>query len=354
MQNQNRVVIAGMGLVRSGGAPDAWSGRCGARYLSSSDPELAELLPGINLRAVDRAGIFTGIAVRRAIAVYLERGGLQPETTGVVLGTTFGAAVSIGNFYRQALRQGFNATSPMEFPNTVANAPAGRVGIWFRFKGPNVTLADGLVAGLNAIGYAFDAIRRRQAAFYLAADTEVLSDALLRGYAAATDYQDPPDSGPVTELLGEGAGALYLSSREAARAAGYRIYAEIAGCYTGGSPLTADWGRRSFAAVDALLAENGIDRADTVVYTAVQPLNPAAGLLFQAAERQFGPDRVVAPNRESDDCVCQYFGLNGLIHILQAVTDLRQARYHNKGALVVAADWDGRFAAVLLKMIEEN
>jgi 3-oxoacyl-(acyl-carrier-protein) synthase len=348
MQDQNRVVIAGMGLARSAGAPDVWAGHCSARYLRFSDPELAELLPGINLRAVDRSGIFAGIAVRRAIAAYLERGGLQPETTGVVLGTTFGATVSIGNFYRQALRRGFNAVSPMEFPNTVANASASRVGIWFQFKGPNVTLADGWVAGLDAVDYAFDAIRHRQADYYLAADMEVISDALLWGYAA-TARQSPSESGPVRELLGEGGGALYLCSWEAALAADYRIYAEIAGCYSGGTPLTADWGRRMFAAVETLLAEAGMRRADTVVYTAAQPFNPAAGLLLEAAERQFGPDRVITPNREGDDCVCQYFGLNGIIHIMQAVNDLRQARYQNKGAVVVEVDWDGRFAAVLLK-----
>ena len=349
MQNQNRVVIAGMGLARSTGAAHAWSGRCGARYLKISDPELAELLPGINLRAVDRSGIFAGIAGRRAISAYLKRGGLQPEATGVVLGTTFGAAVSIGNFYRQALREGYNAVSPMEFPNTVANASAGRVGIWFRFKGPNVTLADGLLSGLNAVGYACDAIRRQPGAFYLALDAEVLSDALLRGYAATTG-QAMSGSGPVTELLGEGAGALYLSSREAALAADYRIYAEIAGCYSGGSPLTADWGRKMFTAVEALMAEAGTSRADTVVYTSAQPFNPVAGLLLKEAERQFGSDRVITPNREGDDCVCQYFGLNGIIHIMRAVNDLRQAGCRNRGAIIMEADRDGRLAAVVLKM----
>lgn len=346
MQDQNRVVIAGMGLVQSAGTVSAWSGGCGACYLTISDQDIQDALPGISVRSVDRQSIFAGIAVRRAVAAYWEGGGLKPDATGVVLGTTFGAVTSIGSFYRQALREGFNATSPMEFPNTVANAPASRVGIWFGFKGPNVTLADGLVSGLDAVGYAYDAIRYQKAEFYLAGDTEGISDTLFRGYAE-TSGQCPQDSNHVTEVIGEGAGGLYLCSRDAALAANYRIDAEIVGFYSGGSPLTADWGRQSLAGIDALLAEAGICPADIVVYTSVRPFNPAAGLFLQATRRQFGLDRVVTPDRENNQSF-QYFGLNGISNVMRATADLQAVRYRSNGALIVEADWDGRLAAILL------
>ncbi|HYH02132.1 MAG TPA: beta-ketoacyl synthase N-terminal-like domain-containing protein, partial [Bacillota bacterium] len=153
MQRQNRVVITGMGLFHS---PEAG-------YIKLDDQELQDLLPGINFRSVNRQSIFAGIAARRAIATYLEEAGFQPEQTGVVMGSTFGAVTSIGEFYRKALGEGVNAVSPMEFPNTVANAPASRVGIWLKLKGPSISLSDGLISGLNAVGYAYDEIRYQKA-----------------------------------------------------------------------------------------------------------------------------------------------------------------------------------------------
>jgi hypothetical protein len=342
MRDQNRVVIAGMGLYHSQTATGGWHSEDvdGVECLKISDPELAELLPGINVRAVDRQSIFAGIAVRKAIAAYLELGSMQWEQTGVVMGSTFGAITSIGNFYRQALREGANSVSPMEFPNTVANAPASRVGMWFQFKGPNVTLSDGLVSGLNAVGYAYDEIRYQKAKCYIAGDTEGISDNLLRGYAE-TFKQCSQGSNQIAEVIGEGAGGLYLCSGEAALAANYQVYAEIAGFYSGGS-------RQIFEEVDFLLAENAMSRKDTVVYTSVYPYNQAAVMLLDEARQRFGPDQLVTPNRKGDQSF-QYFGLNGIIDVMQAAADLKAARHQKQGALIIAADWDERFAVVLLK-----
>ncbi|HYH03158.1 MAG TPA: hypothetical protein VEC37_08665, partial [Bacillota bacterium] len=150
-------------------------------------------------------------------------------------------------------------------------------------------------------------------------------------------------SNQVVEVVGEGAGGLCLCSYEAALAKNYQIDAEIVGFYSGGS-------RKIWDEVDALLAESGMRREDLVLYTSAQPFNQAAVFLRQEARQQFGSDRLITTN-QAENRSLQYFGLNGLIGVMQAVTDLKEKRYQNIGAAIMEADWDGRFAVVLLKMI---
>ena len=59
-----------------------------------------------------------------------------------------------------ALTRGALGASPMEFPNTVGNAPASRASIWLGLTDKVVSLAEGeTVSGLDALLFALRLVR---------------------------------------------------------------------------------------------------------------------------------------------------------------------------------------------------
>jgi len=112
----------------------------------------------VSPKYIDTASLLAGIAAVEAL-----RGSDWTEEErrdfSVVLGSALGTLESVLGFDGQALQKGPNAVNPMDFPNTVANAPGSRVGIWLQLKGPNVTLTNGGTAFLDALGFAWEATK---------------------------------------------------------------------------------------------------------------------------------------------------------------------------------------------------
>ena len=116
--------------------------------------EFKKAFPEQDPKYIDKASLLAGIAAGRALNV----GGsfLTEEIRkdfAVVVGSAFGAIDSTVDFDAQALAKGPNAVNPMDFPNTVANAPGSRIGIWMQLNGPNVTLTNGATSLLDAMGF---------------------------------------------------------------------------------------------------------------------------------------------------------------------------------------------------------
>jgi 3-oxoacyl-[acyl-carrier-protein] synthase II len=257
-----RIVVTGIGVVSALGAGREafWrsltSGASGLRPLSLFPAtsngsrlagEIAEFSPGPfigtkGIRHFDRTALLLACAAKLALEDAGVRDGdanpARDDRIGIAVGSTFGTIGSIAAFDTEALREGPSYVNPMEFPNTVLNAPASRVSILFGVTGPNATISTAEASGLDALGYATDFIRLGRAGAMLAGGVFGLGEDVYRGFAGtralsgsegAEELCAPFDRRRNGVVLGEGSCLLFLEPLEQARARGARIYGEIAG-----------------------------------------------------------------------------------------------------------------------------
>jgi 3-oxoacyl-[acyl-carrier-protein] synthase II len=210
-----------------------------------------------NLRPLDRVGCLLACAAQRALADSgwcPER--LREEEVGLVVGTMFSTAHTIGEFDRHALRESPCYASPMTFANTVLNAPAGQTAILHNLRAVNSTVAAGATSGLQALGYAMDLIRAGRVRAVLAAGVEELSLESSCGYRQAGRLCERGKAFPFGTcsagfLLGEGAAVLMLEDSATAAARGARVLGRLTGF---GSRFDPSQGREDVQAVATVTA----------------------------------------------------------------------------------------------------
>lgn len=198
---------------------------------------------------IDRIGQLTIVAVRRAIAA-----AGRPETSamGLVLGTMFSGAHTIGEFDRRVLVEGPQFASPLDFANTVLNAAAGQAAIRLSLRGANVTISAGHASGLQALAYAADLIASDRAPLLLAGGAEELCLESYLGFGRAglmCGTNGRPGRVPVPFdvrrtgfALGEAAAFLVLERDVDARQRGAAVRATIAGHASAIDPDALDRG----------------------------------------------------------------------------------------------------------------
>ncbi|MDP6040690.1 MAG: beta-ketoacyl synthase N-terminal-like domain-containing protein, partial [Candidatus Latescibacteria bacterium] len=197
-----------------------------------------------NLRPLDRIAQLTASAAQLALADSVWTEDMRSEQdVGIVLGTVFSSVHTIGAFDQIAVRRGPRFVKPLDFANTVINAPTGQTAIWHNLRGINSTLATGAGSGLLAIGYASDLICSGRAAALLAGGAEELSFEMLFGFDRANMLSDSAESAvPFDErrtglALGEGAAFLMLEAVDQAQARGASILGIIRGYGTAFDPI---------------------------------------------------------------------------------------------------------------------
>ena len=81
------------------------------------------------------------------------------DKAGIFLGNSFGSLKSQRKFEEALAMNDLKSAMPMDFVNTVMNAPAGQLAIFFGLEGMNVTTASGSRAAVDALIYADEMIR---------------------------------------------------------------------------------------------------------------------------------------------------------------------------------------------------
>ncbi|MFI8084905.1 beta-ketoacyl-[acyl-carrier-protein] synthase family protein [Kitasatospora sp. NPDC086009] len=299
-----RVAVTGIGVVAPGGVgvPAFWqlltSGRTATRGITLFDPTgfrsriaaecdfdpAAHGLSPEDVQRADRYVQFAMVAADEAIADSgLDLAAEDPWRIGVSLGTAVGgttrlehdyALVSAGGArwdvdHRRAEPQLHRAFAP----STLASAVAERTGA----HGPVQTVSTGCTSGLDAIGYAFQAVEEGRADICVtgASDSPIspITVACFDAIKATSERNDDPEhaSRPFDAhrdgfVLGEGGAVLVLEELEHARRRGARIYGEIGGFATFGNAyhmtgLTQE-GLEMSRAIDESLAHARVDRTD--------------------------------------------------------------------------------------------
>jgi 3-oxoacyl-[acyl-carrier-protein] synthase II len=208
-----------------------------------------------NLRPFDRTGLLLASAARLALdaAGWTTDRAARAEV-GLVAGTMFSSVNTIARFDRHALTAGPGYASPMDFANTVLNAPAGQTAICHHLRGVNSTVAAGAASGLQAVAHAADLVRSGRAAAVLAGGVEELSPESYHGFASSrrlsgADRPRPFETRRNGFALAEGAAVLVLERAATAAARGARPLARVLGHGQGFDPTR---GRDDDRAVGAM------------------------------------------------------------------------------------------------------
>jgi 3-oxoacyl-[acyl-carrier-protein] synthase II len=248
-----RVVVTGAGIVTAlgiGWKPNAEGFRAGRpafrpvshfdvsrqRVKVAAEVDLPDALPptglsGRQVARLDRAG---AMLLQAACGAWQQAQWRAADHVPLVLGTTAGG-MSLGEaYYRQSARtphrQQQQATRAVHYQAQVQ----GRMVLdALDINGPITIISNACASGSNAIGHAWDLIRRGQAECVLAGGYDALSELVFSGFDALQALSPtvcrPFDARRDGLALGEGAAAVTLETLEGARRRGAAILGEIIG-----------------------------------------------------------------------------------------------------------------------------
>lgn len=264
---ETRIVITGISVISSIGAgkdifwENLAKGASGikpitlfdvSKYNSKQAGEISDFdakvyLGPKGIRHIDRTSLLVSSATVLAIRdAGLDNNIYSADEIGIVVGSTYGSINSISSFDFQSLREGPNYVNPMDFPNTVINAPASRASIFCNATGLSTTISNGVTSSIDAIIYASDFLRMGRVKAVVAGGVHGLTpdifwgahnSKILSGSKPGTlEISAPFDKRRNGMVLGEASALVILETLEDALKRNAPIYAEIKGYGTAFEP----------------------------------------------------------------------------------------------------------------------
>lgn len=266
---RREVVVTGLGAITAlGGNFEDTFERClrGEGAIAEAIPELrrwhsgaiaAHVPDGFEARlnrtelSLDRSTQFALLAAAEAIgdsSLTLEL--QERHRAGVYCGVGLAGATTLESVYTRFYHRLFKAEGesgdptvvhPLTVPRIMSNAAASWISIHHGFQGPTQTFSVACASSAVAVGEAFRAIRHGYADVAVVVGTEAMLAAgpylawhALRVMAPAYEYDVAASCRPFSRnrkgfVLGEGAAAIVLETRERAQRRGQRIYGELIG-----------------------------------------------------------------------------------------------------------------------------
>jgi 3-oxoacyl-[acyl-carrier-protein] synthase II len=307
-----------------------------AAEMSDFDP--TPFLGSRGLRYFDRTALLLSSAAR--LAVDASRDVLEAydrTEVGLAAGTTYGSTDSIARFDRDILTLGPRLVSPMQFPNMVMNAPAGRAAILCGLRGPNATIGTGEASGIDALEIARTLVLTGQARAMLAGGVHALTEEvyhacerrglLFAGEGAWSDLNGIPgpfDRARAGAVLGEAAALLVLERVEAAAERAVPVLGVLSGYGTAfavGGPH--DVPTRQAAAADAMaaaLADAGLSPANVgAVFVHANGTRLGDRIEAQALVAVFGPRLARTPLVTIKGSVGECLEAAGVLQVVAAL-----------------------------------
>lgn len=261
LKSKKRVVITGIGTVNSLGlnVTDFWNnllaGKSGISLVEDFDTQkINSRIAGqiknfdphdfINAKEAKRMDRFAQFGVAASLMA-IEDSKLKIteqncNNVGVYIGSGVGGLATIEEQNKRLLEKGADRVSPFLVPMMICNMASAQVSILSGAKGPVSTTTTACAAGSNAIGDAFEIIKRGAADVMIAGGAEAAITPLgMAGFASmhamSTRNDDPQKASRPFErdrdgfVMGEGSGILILEELSHAIKRNAYIYAEITG-----------------------------------------------------------------------------------------------------------------------------
>ena len=261
MNAPRRVVVTGLGTISPLGhdVPTTWAGivagRSGVAPITKFDTtgyrttiaaevkdfDAKQHFPPKDVRRMDPFSQYALVAAREALrdaAFTFDNG--RAERTAVVVGSGIGGIGTTSEGVLLLNERGPGRVSPFLVPMILPETPASMIAIEFGAKGPNMAVTSACASGANAIGEAYEMIRRGAVDAAVCGGTEAgivpIAVASFSVMHALSERNDEPQraSRPFDRqrdgfVMGEGAGILILETLEQALRRGARVYAELVG-----------------------------------------------------------------------------------------------------------------------------
>ncbi len=260
-KDKRRVVITGLGVITSLGMEigEFWnnliSGKPGVSKIKHFDVEkIASRIAAqvkdfepenyMSFKQAKRMDRFAQFAVAAASEAIKDSGlkinQFNENDVGVYVGSGVGGLSTMEKQHIKLLSKGANKVSPFLIPMMISNMAAAQVSIMSGAKGPVSTTTTACAAGSNAIGDAFEIIKRGDAEIMIAGGSEAAVTPLgMAGFSnmqALSTRNDEPEkaSRPFDRdrdgfVMGEGCGILILEELKSALKRNAKIYCEMFG-----------------------------------------------------------------------------------------------------------------------------
>lgn len=258
---KRRVVVTGLGIVSPIGndVPSFWeavkAGRSGVGPITLIDAsDLAAKIAGevkdfepsrrIDPKEARKMDRYTQFAVYSALEALedagLKKEDLDPERTGVFLGTGQGGSASIEEAALRLFERGPSRVPPLTVAKALANFGPAQISLVTGATGPCQCIVTACAAGTDALGSAMRLIRDGHADLMFAGGAEasivrMCMASFINVQALSTRNDEPARASRPFDrdrdgfVMAEGGAVLILEDYEKAKARGARIYCEIAG-----------------------------------------------------------------------------------------------------------------------------
>jgi 3-oxoacyl-[acyl-carrier-protein] synthase II len=325
MERERRVVVTGLGLLTALGLElgESWKnlieGRSGVSAVEHFDvSKIAcriaaqvkdfQAKDHMDFKAAKRMDRFAQFAVKSSKdAVDDSRLVIDDSNShrvGVIVGSGVGGLETLEKQHIRLLEKDGSKVSPFLIPMMIPNMAAAHVSIASGARGPVSATSTACAAGSNAIGDAFEIIKRGLADAMIAGGSEAAITPMgMSGFSnmnAMSSKNDDPEaaSRPFDRdrdgfVMGEGSGMMILEELEHAVARGARIYCEMFGYGMSGEAfhITAleESGSNVARCIALCLEEGSIDKEEVDYINAhgtSTPLNDA--IETAAIKRCFG------------------------------------------------------------------
>jgi 3-oxoacyl-[acyl-carrier-protein] synthase II len=256
-----RVVITGMGAITPLGLdmPSTWAamlaGESGAGPITLFDASPFQVQFAAEIKGFEPTNYMDPKTARRSDRVVqivlaatdeaLRQAGLEitdeiADDVGVIVGTGIGGETTHYDQIQVLLAHGPGRVSPFALARILPDMPAGQIAISYGARGSNHCVSSACATGADALGDAFEIIRRGDAQVVIAGGTEsCLAPSALAAFDQAgvlAHYDGDPreacrpfDATRNGLLMAEGAAVLVLESLSFARQRGAEPLAELAG-----------------------------------------------------------------------------------------------------------------------------
>ena len=259
--DNHRVVITGLGIISPLGLDVAsnWdaliNGKSGianitlfdaSKHVTKFAAEVKNFDPTAFInrkeaRRMDRFAQFAVVASQEAVKhAKLVIDDSNANDIGALIGSGAGGLTTIQEQVINMLKNGPDRVNPFTAPMMINDSASGQVSILLGTKGPNFCITSACSSSADAIGIAYETIKRGETKAMIAGGAEAtinqIGIAAFNACKALSERNDSPetasrpfDKGRDGFIMAEGGAALVLEDLEFAQARGATILAEIVG-----------------------------------------------------------------------------------------------------------------------------